>query len=112
MKIVGLVGSNPHFSYNCLLLDFISKQFNKLIDVDLIDIKGVPMFNQSDDQTNSKPIQHLNKKSSEADGIIIATPEYNHSIPSALQSVIEWLSFNINSLNGKLVMILSACYDI
>src|SRR5699024_11925662 len=85
MKIVGLVGSNADFSYNRLLLDFIAKQFNKLIEVDVTDIKDIPMFNQSDDQTNSEPIQHLNKKISEADGVIIATPEYNHSIPSALQ---------------------------
>src|SRR5690625_727855 len=112
MKIVGLVGSNADFSYNHLLLDFIAKQFNKLIDVDVRETKGVPMFNQSDDQTNSEPIQHLNKKISEADGIIIATPEYNHSIPSALQSVIEWLSFNIHPLDGKPVMIVGASYDI
>src|SRR5690625_4819466 len=112
MKIVGLVGSNADFSYNHLLLDFIAKQFNKLIDVDVVDIKNIPMFNQSDDQTNSEPIQHLNKKISEADGVIIATPEYNHSIPAALQSVIEWLSFRIHPLDGKPVMIVGASYDV
>src|SRR5690625_4417034 len=112
MKIVGLVGSNADFSYNRLLLDFIAKQFNKLIEVDVTDIKDIPMFNQSDDQTNSEPIQHLNKKISEAAGVIIATPEYNHSIPSALQSVIEWLSFNLHPLDGKPVMIVGASYDV
>jgi NAD(P)H-dependent FMN reductase len=112
MKIVGIVGSNADFSYNRLLLNFIAKQFKKLVDVEVLDIKDIPMFNQSDDQTNSEPIQHLNKKIMEADGVIIATPEYNHSIPSALQSVIEWLSFKIHPLDGKPVMIVGASYDV
>src|SRR5699024_4481377 len=98
--------------YNRLLLDFIAKQFNKLIEVDVADIKDIPMFNQSDDQTNSEPIQHLNKKISEADGVIIATPEYNHSIPSALQSVIECLSFNLHPLDGKPVILGGSSYDL
>src|SRR5690625_7177008 len=68
------------------------------------------MFNQSNDQTNSEPIQYLNKKITEADSVIIATPEYNHSIPSALQSVMEWLSFKIHPLAGKPVMIVGASY--
>lgn len=112
MKIVGIVGSNADFSYNHLLLEYISKKFDNLLDIEILDIKDVPMFNQSDDQTNSEPIQYLNKKIVEADGVIIATPEYNHSIPSALQSTIEWLSFKIHPLDGKPVMIVGASYDV
>ncbi len=112
MKIVGIVGTNAEFSYNRVLLNFIAKHFKKLIDVEVLDIDEVPMFNQSDDQTNSEPIQYLNKKISSADAVIIATPEYNHSIPSALQSVIEWLSFRIHPLDGKPVMIVGASYDV
>lgn len=110
MKIVGIAGSNAEFSYNHLLLNFLKNHFDSLVDIEILDIKDVPMFNQSDDQTNSEPIQYLNKKITEADGVIIATPEYNHSIPSALQSVIEWLSFKIHPLDGKPVMIVGASY--
>lgn len=112
MKIVGIVGSNAAFSYNRLLLKFIAKKFGNLIDVEVLDIDKVPMFNQSNDQTNSEAIQHLNKKIVAADGVIIATPEYNHSIPSALQSALEWLSFKIHPLDGKPVMIVGASYDV
>src|SRR5690625_118328 len=112
MKIVGIVGTNAEFSYNRVLLNFIAKHFSKLIDVEVLEIDEVPMFNQSDDQTNSEPIQYLNKKISGADAVIIATPEYNHSIPAALQSVIEWLSFRIHPLDGKPVMIVGASYDV
>ena len=112
MKLVGIVGSNAEFSYNRILLNFIAKNFKKLVDVEVLDIKDVPMFNQSDDQTNSEVIQNLNNKIMQADGVIIATPEYNHSIPSALQSVLEWLSFKIHPLDEKPVMIVGASYDV
>src|SRR5690554_998251 len=112
MKVVGIVGTNAEFSYNRVLLNFIAKHFAKLVDVEVLEIDEVPMFNQSDDQTNSEPIQFLNKKISGADGVIIATPEYNHSIPSALQSVLEWLSYKIHPLDGKPVMIVGASYDV
>src|SRR5690625_1202347 len=112
MKIVGIVGTNAEYSYNRVLLNFIAKHFKKLIDVEVLDIDKVPMFNQSDDQTNSEPIQYLNQNISSADAVIIATPEYNHSIPAALQSVIEWLSFRIHPLDGKPVMIVGASYDV
>src|SRR5699024_8964117 len=100
------------FSYNHQLLNFIAKHYNQLVEIEILDIKDVPMFNQSKDATDSEPIQYLNKKITEADGVIIATPEYNHSIPSALQSVIEWLSFKIHPLDGKPVMIVGASYDV
>lgn len=38
MKLVGIVGSNAVESYNRLLLQFIQKHFNKLIDLDIVEI--------------------------------------------------------------------------
>src|SRR5690625_5592342 len=110
MKFVGIVGTNTEDSYNRVLLNFMARHFKKTIDIEVLDINDIPMFNQSNDQTNSESSQYLNKKITSADGVIIATPEYNHSIPSALQSVIEWLSFKIHPLDGKPVMIVGASY--
>ncbi|HDR3342143.1 TPA: NAD(P)H-dependent oxidoreductase, partial [Bacillus anthracis] len=36
----------------------------------------------------------------------------NHTIPSSLNSLLEWLSFNIHPLAGKPTMIVGASYDI
>lgn len=63
MKLVGIAGSIADQSYNRTLLNFIAKHFTGLIDVDVLDINEVPMFNQDDDQTNSPVIQNLCKKS-------------------------------------------------
>lgn len=110
MKLVGIVGSNADVSYNRRLLQFIKKQYKSLFELELIEIKDVPLFNQSDDQTNSEVIQRIHRKILSADGVIIATPEHNHTIPAGLKSLLEWLSFNIHSLENKPVMIVGASY--
>ncbi|WP_067841812.1 NAD(P)H-dependent oxidoreductase [Amphibacillus sediminis] len=110
MKLVGIVGSNADISYNRKLLTYIQKHFGQLFDLEILEIKDIPLFNQSDDQTYSAPIQKLNNKILQADGVIIATPEHNHTIPAALKSVLEWLSFNIHPLENKPVMIVGASY--
>lgn len=110
MKFIGIVGSAAEVSYNRLLLKYIKKQFSGLFDLEIVEIKDIPMFNQSDDQTNTQVIQRLNNKIKAADGVIIATPEHNHTIPAALKSVLEWLSFKVHPLENKPVMIVGASY--
>ncbi|WP_119327080.1 NAD(P)H-dependent oxidoreductase [Companilactobacillus musae] len=110
MKLVGIAGSIADQSYNRTLLNFIAKHFEGLVDVEVLDINDVPMFNQDNDQTNSAVIQNLSKKISTADGVIIATPEHNHTVPAALKNVIEWLSYEIHPFDGKPVMIVGASY--
>jgi fumarate reductase flavoprotein subunit len=112
MKFVAIVGTNAQHSSNRLLVQFMQKQFQELADIELLDTTSVPMFNESNDQTDSVVIQALYNKITAADGVIISTPEYNHSIPSHLKSVLEWLSFKVHPFNGKPTMIVGASADI
>ena len=110
LKLVGIAGSVADQSYNRMLLKFIATHYSDLIDLEILDIDDVPMFNQSDDQTDGDAVQFLNRKITQADGVIIATPEHNHTITASLKSVIEWLSFKIHPLSGKPLMIVGASY--
>ncbi len=101
MKFVGIVGTNAKKSYNRMLLQFMQKHFAEKAEIEILEVRGVPLFNQSDDQTFSDLLQEYNAKIIEADGVIIATPEHNHSIPSSLKSLIEWMSFNLHPFTGK-----------
>ncbi|OJG35068.1 flavocytochrome c [Enterococcus devriesei] len=90
----------------------MQKHFEAKAEIEILELTDVPMFNETDDQSNSPVIQAFNNKIMEADGVIIATPEHNHSVPSALKSIIEWLSFNLHPFDGKPVMIVGASYDV
>lgn len=110
MKLLGIVGSAAEESYNRQLLQYIEKEFANQFDLELIEVKDLPMFDESHDQTQSVAIQNLNRKILKADGVIIATPEHNHTVSPALKSLIEWLSFKIHPLANKPVMIIGASF--
>lgn len=109
MKIVAIVGTNANFSFNRLLLNFMKSHFRDTADVEVRDITDIPMFNESAPQ-DPDSVKELSLAIADADGVIIGCPEHNHSVPSALKSVLEWLSFRTHPLNGKPVMIVGASH--
>lgn len=108
MKFIGIVGTNSERSTNRQLLQFMQKYFADKAEIDICEIKDLPAFNEPEDKTPPAGIQELTDKIEEADGVIISTPEYDHSIPAALKSAIEWLSYTTRPLIDKPVMITGA----
>ena len=74
----------------------------------MIDIRQVPMFNENYKGKIPEVVADIDRRVSSADAVIIASPEYNHSVTSALKSVIEWLSYEVHPLENKPVMIIGA----
>lgn len=68
------------------------------------------MFSEDDDQTNGMAVQYLKHRIENADGVIMVTPEHNHTTTAALKSTIEWLSYKIHPLEDKPVLIVGASY--
>ncbi|MFC3932806.1 NAD(P)H-dependent oxidoreductase [Streptococcus dentapri] len=110
MKFVGIVGSNAEKSYNRDLLYFIRKHFKTKFELEILEIDQVPMFNQDEDWKESFQLRLLYNTITRADGVIIATPEHNHTITAALKSVLEWLSYEVHPFESKPVMIVGASY--
>ncbi len=110
MKFTAIVGTTSPKSHNRMLLEFMQAHFKHKAEIELLEINAVPMFNQ-DNPSNHPALLEINEKIIASDGVIIATPEYNHSIPSSLKSVLEWLSYELHPLDGKPVMILGASID-
>ncbi len=107
LKIAAIAGSNANHSYNRMLLEFIARHFSD-DDIDVIDIRQVPMFNENYKGKIPEVVADIDRRVSSADAVIIASPEYNHSVTSALKSVIEWLSYEVHPLENKPVMIIGA----
>ena len=107
LKIAAIAGSNANHSYNRMLLEFIARHFSD-DDIDVIDIRQVPMFNENYKGKIPEVVADIDRRVSSADAVIIASPEYNHSVSSALKCVIEWLSYEVHPLENKPVMIIGA----
>lgn len=109
-RLVGLVGTNYSKSTNRKLLEYMQSQFFFKIDIDIVEIDKLPIFDVHADYQMPEALVEINKKIEEADGVIIATAEYDHMPPAALLNAIAWLSYKIHPLSGKPVLIIGASH--
>ena len=105
MKFVAIVGTNSDRSTNRQLLHFMAKHFADQAEIEVLEIKDVPIFIQPEDKVAPQSVQVISQKIAEADGVIISTPEYDHSITAALKALLEWISYTDQVLMDKAVMI-------
>lgn len=109
-NFIALVGTNSDNSTNRNLLQFIEKHFADQANIEVCEIKDLPAFGKPDSQEAPEEVQKLADKIDGADGVIISTPEYNHSIPAILKNAFEWFTFTTRPFVDKPVMITGASY--
>ena len=110
LKLIAIVGTNSKRSTNRQLLQYMSKHFADKAEIELVEIKDIPMFNKPADRNVPELVSEIAKKIDVADGVLIGTPEYDHSIPAVLMNALAWLSYGIYPLLNKPVMITGASY--
>lgn len=110
MKLIALVGTNSAASTNRKLLQFMATHFSEKAEIELVEIKDLPMFNKPATRQLPEAVLELAKKIEGAEGVIIGTPEYDHSIPAVLMNALAWLSYGIYPLLNKPIMITGASY--
>ncbi|MFI5260716.1 MAG: NADPH-dependent FMN reductase [Candidatus Paceibacteria bacterium] len=106
MNIIAISGSLRKDSFNTALLRSLPALAPEGMHITMIDISKIPFFNQDDEAAFPAEAQAFKTAIEEADGIIIATPEYNRSIPGVLNNAIDWASrpWGKNSFTGKTVL--------
>lgn len=109
-KFIAIVGSNSKKSTNRELLQYMKKHFEDKADIELVEIKDLPIFKKSAEKTVPEYAIEIANNIEAADGVIIGTPEYDHSIPAALSSALAWLSYGQHPFVDKPVMITGASY--
>ena len=111
-KLIGLVGTNSDHSTNRMLLQYIQKHFSDKADIEIVEIKDLPIFDKPADMQIPAEAKALAEKIEAADGVIISTPEYDHAVPASLMSALSWLSYGIYPFVDKPVMITGASYGV
>ncbi|MCK0154420.1 NAD(P)H-dependent oxidoreductase [Alcanivorax sp. S6407] len=93
MKVLAISGSLRKNSFNSGLIRAAADLAPEGMLIEQADISAVPLYN-GDEDGDSKPaaVDHLADQIRNADALIIATPEYNFSIPGVLKNAIDWLS--------------------
>jgi chromate reductase len=110
LTILGIAGSLRQGSYNRMALHAAQKLVPKDTKIETFDLHGIPPFNQDEERTPPPIVAEFKKQIRAADAILIATPEYNYSVPGVLKNAIDWASrpYGDSAWNGKPVALMSA----
>ena len=112
MRVLAIPGSLRNDSYNAKLLYNAARLFTEDAVLDLWGgLKDVPPYDEDDDGENvPAAVTELREAIAAADAVLIATPEYNHSIPGQLKNAFDWVSRPIatNPMRNKPVAVIGA----
>lgn len=110
VNVLGFAGSLRKGSYNRALLRAATELVPENVKIEIFDLDEIPPFNQDLEKELPERVKKFKAKIKDADAILIATPEYNYSIPGVLKNAIDWASrpYPDNSFKGKPVALMSA----
>lgn len=114
MRVLAISGSLRRDSHNTALLRAAAARVPAGVELELWDgLKAVPPYDEDDDRGGeSAPaaVTALRSAVAGADAVLIATPEYNHSVPGALKNALDWASrpHATNPLRNKPVAVIGA----
>jgi chromate reductase len=108
-RLLAICGSLRKASYNRSALIALAELAAPDYDVELGLLHDIPMYDHDyvDEHGDPEAVQRFKAAIAAADGIIIATPEYSHSISGVLKNAIDWLHGKPSVLEAKPVAILS-----
>jgi chromate reductase len=110
MRFLGISGSLRKKSYNSMLLRAAAEAVPEETTMDLADISHLPPYNGDIDEAGRPDaVTAFRAQIGAADALVIASPEYNHSIPGGLKNAIDWASRGADQpFSGKPAAIMGA----
>jgi chromate reductase len=111
VKVAGFAGSLRQGSFNRALLRAAVELAPERMAIDIVDIAAIPLYNADvEAQGDPEPVAAFKRAIGAADGLLIATPEYNLGVPGVTKNVIDWASRppRESVLDGKPVAVMGA----
>jgi chromate reductase len=92
-QLLGIAGSLRRASYNRGLLRAAEQLAPAGVDIRVFDLLPIPLFNEDvEAEGDPAPVRELKEQIRAADALLIASPEYNYSLPGVLKNAIDWAS--------------------
>ena len=111
MKVLGISGSLRQDSFNTELLRAAAGLLPPGVEFEeFTGLREVPPYDADTDSDPPAAVVALKDAIAGADAVLIATPEYNHSIPGVLKNALDWVSRPIaeNPMRGKRALVIGA----
>lgn len=110
IKILGIAGSLRQASFNRAALRAAQELLPAGVTLELFDLALIPMFNQDTESQPAAEVVRFKQHIRAADAILIASPEYNYSMPGVLKNAIDCASrpYGDSAWAGKPVALMGA----
>ncbi len=110
MHFLGISGSLRRQSLNTAALRACTRLLPPAVTMELADLSAIPLYNEEvREQGLPASVQALREQITKADALVIATPEYNYSVPGVLKNAIDWASRPPSQpFEGKPIALISA----
>jgi chromate reductase, NAD(P)H dehydrogenase (quinone) len=111
LRVVGIAGSLRRGSFNRALLSAAQELAPPNLLIEVRELNNVPLFNEDLDADGTPAsVVELRRAVRAADGVLLATPEYNHGVPGVLKNAVDWLSQPLrrSALEGKPAALMGA----
>jgi chromate reductase len=111
VKVAGFAGSLRQGSFNRALLRAAVELAPERMAIETLDIADIPLYNADvEAQGDPEPVAAFKRAIGAADGLLIATPEYNLGVPGVTKNAIDWASRppRDSVLDGKPVAVMGA----
>ena len=111
MRVLGISGSLRQDSHNSKLLRTAAELLPSGVELEVYeDLKSIPPYDADDEPLVDASVTDLREAIAEADAVLVATPEYNASIPGVLKNALDWVSrpHATNALRGKPAAVVGA----
>ena len=110
-RLLGLSGSLRKASFNTAILTTLSEAVADRATLEIFPLNPVPLYD-GDEDTATPPdaVAALRAKIAGADGLVIASPEYNQGISGVLKNALDWASrpYGKSCLTGKVMLTMTA----
>ena len=92
-NVLAISGSLRSKSFNTMLLHTVIETAPAGTTIEIGSIKDIPLYNGDVDADGApEAVRVLKEKVAMSDGLLLVSPEYNHSIPGVLKNAIDWIS--------------------
>lgn len=111
LRVLGLAGSLRSGSFNRALLRAARELAPDGMEIEIFELHDVPLYDfDVEQQGDPAPVEAFKRAIASHDALLVATPEYQHSIPGVLKNALDWASRppGASVMNGKPAAILGA----
>jgi chromate reductase, NAD(P)H dehydrogenase (quinone) len=111
VKVLGISGSLREGSYNTGLIRAAASMLPPGAELEPFErLREIPPYVEGEEQAPPEAVVALKRAIEAADAVLIATPEYNHSIPGSLKNALDWVSRPLaaNPMRNKPALVVGA----